>query len=430
MPIPKPKIDESQKDFMNRCMGDDTMNKEYPDGKQRAAVCSTQWKNKKSSELTEGFRLQSGVEPKNEIMLFPFGEFDHPVYGKIVFDNKFALEIIKNYEEDILHTKPFMDQGHDEDKALAWFNTVPYIRQGVGVFAKPEYTDFGKQMLSDKVYQYFSPWFSEYTDPQTGKKYKNVFRGGAATNIPFLKIMPAIVEDVQLSEAVEIKLSELTDTRIDSGNGDTGNPQKSSKGDSDKYMEVNMLEKLIKLFALAENATETEVMEAIEKKLSEHKTKIDELTATITAKETELADAKKNDTKMSEHTETKKQLAEVTKKYNDLNVRFTEKERDEVISKALTDGKITPANKEHWEKRFMEAPEKVTEDIKHMVKSVEFSEVGSGAKGKDVDGDPGDQLIQLAEKKSAELNIEFDSAYAKVALENPELYKQYKAKYE
>lgn len=47
MPIPKPKKNESKDDFMDRCMGNDTMNEEYPDEKQRYAVCNTQWKEKK-----------------------------------------------------------------------------------------------------------------------------------------------------------------------------------------------------------------------------------------------------------------------------------------------------------------------------------------------------------------------------------------------
>lgn len=46
MPIPKPKKDEKEQDFISRCMGDDVMNKEYPDQKQRAAVCYTTWRNK------------------------------------------------------------------------------------------------------------------------------------------------------------------------------------------------------------------------------------------------------------------------------------------------------------------------------------------------------------------------------------------------
>jgi hypothetical protein len=46
MPLPTPKAKEDQKDFINRCVTDDTMLKEYPRKDQRLAVCYTQWKNK------------------------------------------------------------------------------------------------------------------------------------------------------------------------------------------------------------------------------------------------------------------------------------------------------------------------------------------------------------------------------------------------
>ena len=47
MPLPSPKSEETQKDFMNRCMGNPTMNKEYPNKQQRLAVCYIQWRDKK-----------------------------------------------------------------------------------------------------------------------------------------------------------------------------------------------------------------------------------------------------------------------------------------------------------------------------------------------------------------------------------------------
>lgn len=44
MPVPKPSDDESEQDFMGRCMGDDYM-QEFPED-QRAGVCSTAFREK------------------------------------------------------------------------------------------------------------------------------------------------------------------------------------------------------------------------------------------------------------------------------------------------------------------------------------------------------------------------------------------------
>jgi hypothetical protein len=49
MPIPKPNQNEDKNKFVARCMGDDVMKKDYPDNKQRVAVCLGQTKKTKGS---------------------------------------------------------------------------------------------------------------------------------------------------------------------------------------------------------------------------------------------------------------------------------------------------------------------------------------------------------------------------------------------
>jgi len=44
MPIPRPKEQEERDEFIDRCMSDETMKKEYPNEKQRLAVCASQLK--------------------------------------------------------------------------------------------------------------------------------------------------------------------------------------------------------------------------------------------------------------------------------------------------------------------------------------------------------------------------------------------------
>ena len=45
MPIPKPNKDEDNQKFVARCMSDEVMKKEYPDSKQRVAICLGQTKS-------------------------------------------------------------------------------------------------------------------------------------------------------------------------------------------------------------------------------------------------------------------------------------------------------------------------------------------------------------------------------------------------
>ena len=53
MPIPKPEKNEDDKKFVARCMSNDTMKKEYPDSKQRVAICIGQTKKKSSGILSQ-----------------------------------------------------------------------------------------------------------------------------------------------------------------------------------------------------------------------------------------------------------------------------------------------------------------------------------------------------------------------------------------
>jgi hypothetical protein len=56
MPIPQPNKDESKKDFVSRCMKNDTMNKEYSDPSQRYAICNQQ---NKASIIEEVIKILS-----------------------------------------------------------------------------------------------------------------------------------------------------------------------------------------------------------------------------------------------------------------------------------------------------------------------------------------------------------------------------------
>lgn len=56
MPIPQPNKDESKKDFLSRCMKNETMNKEYSNPGQRYAICNQQ---NKASIIEEVIKVLS-----------------------------------------------------------------------------------------------------------------------------------------------------------------------------------------------------------------------------------------------------------------------------------------------------------------------------------------------------------------------------------
>lgn len=50
MPLPKPKLDEAQDEFISRCMSNETMMIEYKRQDQRLAVCYVTWRDRNKNK--------------------------------------------------------------------------------------------------------------------------------------------------------------------------------------------------------------------------------------------------------------------------------------------------------------------------------------------------------------------------------------------
>lgn len=59
MPIPNPKSSETEKEFIQRCMSDDTMVSEYTDIDQRFAVCVSSF-NENTNNVKAAEQNKSG----------------------------------------------------------------------------------------------------------------------------------------------------------------------------------------------------------------------------------------------------------------------------------------------------------------------------------------------------------------------------------
>ena len=85
MPLPKPRAGESNNQFLNRCMIDDTMNSEYPNRSQRFAICNSLLSSKgmllkqAKRRIANGFHKQIKLaEKKNYPIAYQYyvNEFD------------------------------------------------------------------------------------------------------------------------------------------------------------------------------------------------------------------------------------------------------------------------------------------------------------------------------------------------------------------
>lgn len=68
MPLLKPNDGETKKEFINRCMADDTMQEEFPDESQRYAVCLAQWNERAAARPQREIRMAElrAIEPAGD----------------------------------------------------------------------------------------------------------------------------------------------------------------------------------------------------------------------------------------------------------------------------------------------------------------------------------------------------------------------------
>lgn len=97
MPIPKRKKNEEKNQFVSRCMGDETMKKEYPNNQQRIAICLGQTKSSLLEQVCDILEYDPDVElltdanvifvPDNEYMDVgeESEEFNVPVISKYAY---------------------------------------------------------------------------------------------------------------------------------------------------------------------------------------------------------------------------------------------------------------------------------------------------------------------------------------------------------
>ncbi|MDW8056605.1 MAG: hypothetical protein RMJ13_07875, partial [Elusimicrobiota bacterium] len=123
MPIPRPKENETEKEFIKRCMSSDVMKSEFPEIKQRLAVCYSQWrKNMTEPSISDVHipqpekKISVKVKPRyilEAVPIFKVGEWKGEKYTIEDLD-----EIVKNTNaliKENLHEPP-IKIGHDENQ--------------------------------------------------------------------------------------------------------------------------------------------------------------------------------------------------------------------------------------------------------------------------------------------------------------------------
>ena len=105
MPLPKPKNKEKQDGWIERCMGNGQMKKDFPDNKQRLGVCFSIWRKEKEKKETD-----MKTEERKAIVVH------HTPISDKAWDGPGNEARLKNDEKADYYKKAFAWQDPDADK--------------------------------------------------------------------------------------------------------------------------------------------------------------------------------------------------------------------------------------------------------------------------------------------------------------------------
>lgn len=171
----------------------------------------------------QAIKLSEGVK-NPDVQVLRVGKFNHPKYGEFEITPLTLQEMKQNFDSKVRGVDVAFDFFHKSDEeASGWPTDLYLLHNDTELWAKVDWTPVAQQKLSEREIRYFSPDFAfKWTDPETGKTFKNVLFGGGLTNRPFVKDMAAIVasepkgksmneEQVKLLESINkmvLKLAE------------------------------------------------------------------------------------------------------------------------------------------------------------------------------------------------------------------------------
>jgi phage I-like protein len=344
--------------------------------------------------------LDEGATPSSWIHAMTKGKYDHPVYGEINFTN----ERLKGFAESVVKKVRGIDPDIDYDhkarsgEAAGWVKNAEVRDDGLYLFV--EWTTDAVQKIKSKAYRYFSPEFlDEWTDPKTTTVIPDVIAGGAITNRPFLK------------DLAPLNLSEML-------NPDEDPEEEGNKMDPKKFAE---------LLGLAEGASEEDMLA----KIKEFKDKAAKPPITLSDADAELK-------KLAETNPAIKLLMDQQQQLREDNAKTTATLRLAEVRNSVTQlgedlrpkGVALPAASiETLTKVLHETPDHIGKAVVDMVKALgETGFVELGEKGRartTADTDPVKVFSELVVKAQTDHKLSYVDAVSKVALENPDAYRDY-----
>lgn len=127
------------------------------------------------------------------IQLYPFDEWDHPIYGKTTIDLAVATQLKENFDAKVKDAHVFTDYEHGMDKAKGNKASGELVKVDVrddGLWGCVEFTADAKKEIEAGEWNYWSTsHYDTWTHPQSKESFSYVLDGGGLTNKPWVKGM-------------------------------------------------------------------------------------------------------------------------------------------------------------------------------------------------------------------------------------------------
>ena len=434
----------------------------------------------------------------SEFQLLPLGKIDLDGEEPVILDPEGVAAIIAHFEgrgNDMVIDYEHQTIEGTEAPAAGWIKKLA-DKGEEGLWATVEWTKRAVEYLKNREYRYFSPvfWYDKAT--RRVVQIENV----ALTNYPRINNLKPIMAKMSREEArdAQKRRSEKYGIGVKEG----GHVTKPSEWDDvpdgewldpvnyrypcpdadqtraaasywgrkenqaqytpeerstieerlDKFRkkfnigehkkeEAKMIEKLKKLFGLADDAGEDKVVEAAKTALDKNK-ELEAKGSVVACKEVlealgagdkdgkEQVVAKVKELKdgAGKKTDIEQELVALKKDHGDLKKKLAEKDAEELVNKALSKGQISPAQADDWGRKL--ATEEPESFKKLILSRREFSEVPMKELPPEGDttggGTPAERMERLIAKKMKENDkLTYGEAMDLVAGENPELAEEY-----
>lgn len=333
----------------------------------------------------------------SEVQIAKTGTFKDPRYGKFSITAKDFAKWVANFNllaraGDRLGLPVDVDHSPEKQgktEAAGWVTALDV--RGEELWATVEWNSLGQELISDRRYAYLSPSYQHDFKDESGKSHGTALVGVGLTNRPFLSMATVSLSAVEFDAAEEVAADSSDSPR--------------------QIMSPELRTKLIAKFSLAADATDEVILAAVaaaEDAAGEQKT----LDALAAEEGKVVLSASDVATLTADATAGRKASDELHAQKFEL-----------AFDKALSAGKVTPAEKDGYLALYGKAPEETITSLEARPEAITLSSggnTGAGAPTGDADGgqlerneeldeDRGD-LYNRAVALAAERNIDYAEA--------------------